>query len=167
MLIELDLHRPTISKVFGFTPASDVTSVLSGKTPFAEQAVRLRDNVAISAAKRASGDPTALLLNRRTHDILADIEKTYAPDVVIFDLPPLLTSDDTRAFLNDVDCALLVVRAEATTLSQIDLCEREIAEHTNFLGVVLNQCRHAEPEHGYGYGSYGGYAPTGSGAARD
>lgn len=152
ILIELDLHRPTMTQILGFTPKSDVTSMLSGKTSFAEQAVRLRSNVAISAARRTSGDPTAVLLHRRTHEVLAGIERTYAPDMVIFDLPPLLTSDDTRAFLNDVDCALMVVRAETSTVSQIDACEREIAEHTNLLGVVLNQCRYNTQDYGYGYG---------------
>jgi hypothetical protein len=41
------------------------------------------------------------------------------------------------------------VPADVTTVAQIDTCEREIAEHTNMLGVVLNQCR--DPDDDYGY----------------
>jgi hypothetical protein len=44
-----------------------------------------------------------------------------------------------------------VARAGATSVSQIDVCEREVAEQTNVLGVVLNQCRYASDE---GYGTY-------------
>jgi Mrp family chromosome partitioning ATPase len=73
---------------------------------------------------------------------------------MIFDLPPVLVSDDTRAFLKDVDCALIVARAGATSAAQIDTCEREVAEQTNVLGVVLNQCRHIE-DTDYGYEKYG------------
>ena len=72
------------------------------------------------------------------------IEARYKPDVMIFDLPSVLVNDDTRAFLKNVDCALIVVRANQTRYSQFDTCEREIAEHTNVLGVVLNAYRHAD-----------------------
>ncbi len=149
MLIEMDLRRPTVAAQLGFEPARDVASMLSGQVPFAEQAVRLRDNVAIAAARRASHDPAAIMLSRRTLETLEGIEASYAPDLVIFDLPPLMGADDTHAFLKNVDCALLVVKAETSTVRQIDACEREISEQTNMLGVVLNQCRHADRETGY------------------
>jgi hypothetical protein len=45
----------------------------------------------------------------------------------------------------------LVAEAEKCTVQQIDTCEREIAQHTNFLGVVLNKCRYPEEQEGYGY----------------
>jgi Mrp family chromosome partitioning ATPase len=105
-------------------------------------------------ARHTWPDPTSVLLSHKTHAVLKEIEETYAPDVMIFDLPPVLVSDDTRAFLKDVDCALIVAKAEATSASQIDTCEREIAEQTNVLGVVLNQCRHVG-DTDYGYNKYG------------
>ena len=49
--------------------------------------------------------------------------------------------DNTRAFLKNVDCALIVARANNTKYGHFDACEREIAEHTNVLGVVLNAFR--------------------------
>jgi Mrp family chromosome partitioning ATPase len=73
---------------------------------------------------------------------------------MIFDLPPMLVSDDTTAFLKNVDCVLLIAGAEISTISQVDACEREIAEHTNVLGVVLNKCRFHEEESGHAYGEY-------------
>ncbi len=57
---------------------------------------------------------------------------------MIFDLPSVLVNDDTRAFLKNADCALIVIRANSTRYGQFDACEREIAEQTNVLGVVLN-----------------------------
>jgi Mrp family chromosome partitioning ATPase len=123
--------------------------MLSGGTTLAEQALRYRQNVAVAAAHKVSSDPTSLLTSKAVHDTLAEIETAYSPDMMIFDLPPLLVGDDTRSILKDVDCALLVVRSEVTTVSQIDTCEREIAEHTNMLGLVLNQCRDPEDELSY------------------
>lgn len=151
MLIELDLRRPAMARLLAAEPPRDVTSMLTGQVGFEEQALRVRDNVAVSMARRPSSDPTKYMLSHETQERLQELEARYRPDLVIFDLPPLLVGDDTRAFLSNVDCAMVVARAEKTTVSQIDACENEMAEHTNVLGVVLNQCRHVDENSGYGY----------------
>lgn len=153
ILFELDLRRPNIARLLDRQPKHDVTDMLAKDVPFSEQAIRVSNNVAISMSRKPSTDPTSILFNQRTHSTLAEIEATYAPDLMIFDLPPILVSDDTRAFLKDVDCTLIVAKAEATSIAQIDACEREVAEHTNVLGVVLNQCRHVT-DTDYGYEKY-------------
>ena len=151
MLLEMDLRRPNMATMLGHRPEEDITRMLTGEVPFAEQAVRARGNVAISMARRASNDPTRYMLSHETISTIDALERDYAPDLVIFDLPPLLVSDDTRAFLGNVDCALMIARAERSSLAQIDTCEREIAEQTNMLGIVLNQCRFTDDTEGYGY----------------
>lgn len=151
MLLELDLRRPNMANMLGHRPEHDITTMLSGEVPFDEQAVRIRGNVAISMARRSSNDPTRYMLSPETIATIERLEQTYEPELTIFDLPPLLVSDDTRAFLGNVDCALMVARAEKSSISQIDTCEREIAEHTNMLGVVLNQCRFEDDVEGYDY----------------
>jgi protein-tyrosine kinase len=144
ILIELDLRRPSMSQILATTPDHDVTEMLSGDVPFAEQALRIDSTVAISMAKKPSEDPASVLLRRQTHATLGNIEQVYSPNLLIFDLPPLLGGDDTRAFLKDIDCALIIAKAEATSIAEIDQCEREISESTNVLGVVLNQYRFSD-----------------------
>jgi len=151
MLLEIDLRRPNMAAMLGHRPEHDITAMLSGEVPFADQAVRLRGNVAVSMARRHSNDPSRYMLSHDTITTLDTLERDYAPDLMIFDLPPLLISDDTRAFLGNVDCALMVARAGKSSIAQIDTCEREIAEHTNMLGVVLNQVKHADESAGYDY----------------
>ena len=68
---------------------------------------------------------------------------------MIFDMPPMLVSDDAMAFMGQVDCVLIVAAAETTTINEIDRCERELAAQTNVLGVVLNKCRYLERSYGY------------------
>lgn len=148
LLLEFDLRKPTMAAKLDLPDGGDVVDMLAGRSSFAEQAVRFGDNVAVSVAREAASDPTAVLLSKTTHRTLSDLEKAYEPDVVIFDLPPLLINDDTRAFLKDVDCALMVARAGKSTIPQIDDCEREIAEYTNVMGLVLNQCQHDADRYG-------------------
>ncbi|SIO59759.1 CobQ/CobB/MinD/ParA nucleotide binding domain-containing protein [Rhodovulum sp. ES.010] len=144
MLFDLDLRDPSVHEFLQIAPRHSIGDVLTGKVSFAEQALRFGDNVAFSAANRSETDPTRLLLAEETADMLDEIEAAYKPDLMIFDLPSVLVNDDTRAFLKNVDCALIVIRAETTRHSQFDTCEREIAEHTNVLGVLLNAYRYSD-----------------------
>jgi protein-tyrosine kinase len=144
MLFDLDLREPAVHKFFQYRPVHSIGEVFSGMVPFGEQAVRIGDNVAVSMANREEPDPTRLLLTDRTTTVLDQIQSAWRPDVMIFDLPSVLVSDDTRAFLKNVDCALIIARAGSTRYGQFDACEREVAEHTNVLGVVLNAVRNLD-----------------------
>lgn len=141
ILMELDLSDPDLARMLKLPDTAELAPMLDGRIPFARQALRYRNNVAIAVPRKPTPDPTSILLNRNTNDIISQIQNDYAPDLIIFDLPPVLTSDETRAVLKDMDCAIIIAKAGASTLNQVDNCEREVADHTNVLGVVLNECR--------------------------
>ncbi|MBW4710763.1 CpsD/CapB family tyrosine-protein kinase [Roseobacter sp. YSTF-M11] len=153
MLFDVDLRRPGVATMLGQQPEHDIRELLVGEVAPEDQMLRLRSNVAISMARRPVSDPTQLLLSQKTVQTFDNIQAQFEPDVMIFDLPPMLVTDDARAKLKNVDCALIVARAEQTRMSQLDVCEREVSEHTNVLGVVLNNCRHMGAEEDY-YGDY-------------
>jgi Mrp family chromosome partitioning ATPase len=155
MLLEMDMRRPSVAAMLGATPMHNISDVLAGNIPFEEQTLRIGDNLAVSMATQTLADPGQLLLSTFTQDVLRDIETRYRPDVIIFDMPPLLAGAYAMSFLSNVDCALTVARAGKSTVSQIDQCERETAEQTNVLGIVLNQCKFSDDAasgtHDYGY----------------
>ena len=151
MLFDFDLRRPAVARFFGASPNASVVDVLEDKLPFAEQALRLHDNTLVSMTTKALRDPSKVLLRQRTAEILDDIQATYRPDIMLFDLPPVLVSDETRAFLKLVDAVLIVAASDASTISQIDECEREVSEYSNVAGVVLNKCRFMDDGYGYSY----------------
>lgn len=151
VLAELDLRRPSLARLLGLDRSHSFAHVLDGRSTFAENAVRCGANLAIATNRGPSRAPSELLQGPGVAGILAGIEADYAPDVMLFDLPPLLVNDDAMAFLGQSDCAILVAASEVTTLVEIDQCEREIASHTNVMGVVLNKCRYGEKDYGYGY----------------
>lgn len=155
ILFEMDLRRPSLASLFAVKPEFGVKDLLQGAVSFANQAVRVGDNVAMSLNRGPTKNTSQLLQRDATARQIDAIESEYQPDMMIFDLPPMLSSDDTTAFLKNVDCVLLIAGAERSTVSQVDTCEREIAEHTNVLGVVLNQCRFFDEETtAYPYGDY-------------
>lgn len=138
MLFDMDLRDPSVHNFFEQQPNKSIGSLFQGLADFPDQALRIGSNVALSMASYAERDPTRLLLSEETRDKLDDIQEEYEPDLMIFDLPSVLVGDDTRAFLKNVDCALIVVRAGKTRYGQFDTCEQEVAEQTNVLGVVVN-----------------------------
>lgn len=142
VLVDADLRRPQLAAILGLPP-QDLGSgeVLAGTCPATAAALRIGDTLAILAAQRPVAQAAELLQSRRCGDAIAQIEASFTPSLIVFDLPPLQVSDDTLGFLGHVDCALLVVEGEVTPLEQVDRCERELAERTNMLGVVLNKAR--------------------------
>lgn len=151
ILLDFDLRRPTVAKLLGARGERDCWQVLTGDAKFEEQAVRISDNVAVSLNFTPARNPAELLGSARTKEAIDAIEATYRPDVMLFDMPPMIGTDDNQAFMRNVDCAMLVAGAESTTGNQIDICERDLAEETNVLGVVLNKCRYMGSEPSYEY----------------
>ena len=155
MLIDLDLRRPALHKALGQNPSASFHGVLDGKVSFDDLAVRFGPNLIVGMNATACRHPAELLQSAGTREKLDEIERRWQPDIMIFDMSPMLASDDNVGFLGNVDCALLVAAAESTTLPNIDICEKELAQLTNVLGVVLNKCRYADDSVGYSYGTYG------------
>ena len=140
MLFDMDFSSPSVHKSFELEPRDSIKRFLTGDISFEDQATRIGENVIASMSPHVENDPTQVLLAERTMHALDEVQDSYEPDIMIFDLPSVLKGDNTRAFLKNVDCALIIARAGITRYGQFNTAEREIAEHTNVLGVVLNAC---------------------------
>lgn len=144
MLFDFDLRAPAVADKLGLPRPPSIAPLLRGECSFADHGRRIGPNLALALSGEAQTDPTRLLMADTTRDTLARIQGDYAPDIMIFDLPSILIGDDARAFLQHVDCALILARADQTRYGDFDSCEREVGEYTNVLGVVLNGYRHGD-----------------------
>ncbi len=154
VLAELDLRRPSFAKILGVKGRADFSQVLRGRASFADCALRHGAGLALAVNQGPAANPAELMHAPSVPAALTAIEAAYVPDLMIFDMPPMLVSDDVMAFMPQVDAVLLIAAAEATTIKEVDACERDLAQQTNVMGVVLNKCRYMGAEHGYGYGSH-------------
>lgn len=149
VLVELDLRRPAMARAIGLKAPQSVAGVLQGSRGVAESFVRYGDNLAIGTNAQSVRDSAELLMTARTAEGIAAIRRAFLPDIIVYDLPPMLQSDDVMAFLPQLDCVLLVAGAEKSRLDEVDKCEKDLADQTNVLGVVLNSCRYMSEEFGY------------------
>lgn len=150
VLLEIDLRRPSLAGLLGLADAPQFSRALAGEVAPEATLRRIGPGLAVAVNAAPVRGATELLQGPAAAEVLERIETRLQPGVVLFDLPPLMRSDDTLAFLDKVDCALLVVEAEVTPMQEIDLCEQELARSTPVLGVVINKLRHAETPYGYG-----------------
>lgn len=151
ILLELDLRRPSLAAILGISGKGSFSQVLEGRAAFADVGVRYGDGLAIATNAGPLRNPAEMLHGSSVPAALTAIESQYAPDLMLFDMPPMLVSDDAMAFMGQVDAVLLIAAAETTTVKEVDACERELASQTNVMGVVLNKCRYMGPEYGYSY----------------
>ncbi|MDB5527019.1 MAG: putative tyrosine-protein kinase in polysaccharide synthesis region [Devosia sp.] len=141
-IVDLDLRRPRIASLFAHTGRHTTAQFLQGECLVQDFFVRLGDNLAIGASPDASSYPAELLHSQNTAHMLGRVRDELKADIVIYNLPSLLESDDCLGMLPLVDTTLLVVGAEYDTVSDIDASERELQARTRLLGVVLNKCRY-------------------------
>ena len=99
--------------------------------------------LAVGVTHERLRDPAKIVLDKRTGDALKAMEAAYDPDVIIYDLPPLLPNDDAIGFLPHLDCVLLVTAGDMTRQNDVLRCERLLAGKTNLFGILLNKAETA------------------------
>lgn len=152
VVLDLDFRRQGLARVLGQSCEKNMGDVLKGDVSFADHGCRFGDNVAVGLNSGVIEHASEILQSQRAKSVLDDIQETYDPDVMLFDMPPLMGADDNFGFLGNVDCALLVAEAERSTTEQVDIAERQLSELTNVMGIVLNKSHFTDGAYGYGYG---------------
>ncbi|NOC47458.1 CpsD/CapB family tyrosine-protein kinase [Ruegeria sp. HKCCD7559] len=154
IVIDFDMRRRGLAEILKQTGNHSMADVIQGVVPFHEHALRYGKNVIFGLNYTPTRNPAEILQSRRAIEFLEQLEADYKPDVILFDTPPLMMSDDSHGFLRNVDCALLLAAAEETSIDHIDVAEQQLAELTSVMGIVLNKCRYISGTFGNEYGSY-------------
>lgn len=139
MLIDMDLRAPGLARMLGVRDAAKLSWFLSGDQAPETVFTRSGPNLALGLNGERVADSTEMIQSDRCARALDGVIDQFDPDVVIYDLPPMLVGDDAVAFLGRVDGVLLVAAQGQTSPQEIIDCERLIPEGTRFLGVLFNK----------------------------
>ena len=168
LLVDADLRRPALHRVFGVENARGLADVLAGDLDHAEAAhtIPIPDPAggqpgALSLV--TSGRPSSFPLGAMQSAVLTEVihRFTEAYDSVVIDSPPLLSVSDALLIAPVVDGVILIVNTGV--VSEADgrrAMERLSQAGGRVLGVVMN--RFDERRHGPGFHPYHGYyeSPT-------
>ncbi len=158
LLVDCDLRRPRVHKLFGLNLDVGVSSVIRDgmDLPDAVQTT-LVPNLDVMTVGPRVDNPAELLLSPQFGDLVLQLREKY--DFVLMDTPPILIVTDPAAVAAHVDGVILVVRNTKRSRPQT----RRVRETLDLigarvLGVVVNGI--SERAAGYGYGDSYAYNYT-------
>ena len=140
ILVDCDLRRPSLSRLFGLPNDRGLTTMLVAET---EPAPLLETSV-VGLRLLASGplppNPSEVLGSLRLERALAAL--VDQADIVLVDCPPVLTVSDASILSRKVDAVLLVVSAGRTKRDQSSRAKQLLDRSgARVLGAVLNNAR--------------------------
>ncbi|MBC7157882.1 MAG: exopolysaccharide biosynthesis protein, partial [Rhodobacteraceae bacterium] len=139
VLLDLELRAPGLARMLGVAASGPIAPMLQGEAAPADHLVRIGRNLGLGLSDSAVAEPPALLHAAAMAHALDAIARTYEPDAVLCDMPPMLACDDVLALLPRVDCVLIVADATRTTAADLRACETMLEGRAPILGVVLNR----------------------------
>ena len=160
LLIDADLRRPSIHKVFGLRPEVGLSNVLSGGANW-KDAVQptMEATLFLLPSGPLPPHPSELLGSGLMQDLMREWRKEY--DHILIDSPPVLSVTDAVLLAVQADMVTLVVRSGQTTMGAVRNA-RDLLLHLKapLRGIVLNAFDLQSPDYYYYYYSgskYGGY----------
>lgn len=154
ILIDADLRRPTIHKIFNLPLEHGITDLIDNKIS-AEEAFKLTPipDLYVLTAGTLKHNPTELF---ESDAVKTAIEKVkFYFDLVFVDCAPIIPVSDPVVLAPEMDGILLVVKAGATQKEVIRRAVDIIGKtDANIVGVVLNNVSGVLPYH-YNHQYYG------------
>ena len=146
LLIDADLRRPVLDKIFKTRSLPGLSNMLASSEPVA-RVVAVSERLTLLAGGRPEHDPSGVLTSERMRLLVEDAAKSF--DWVLIDTPPVAVFPDAALVSMFTDGVLMVIRASSTSVAQI---QRGIAAVTpeRIVGTVLNQTENTTMQQ-YGY----------------
>lgn len=139
MLVDFDLRRPRVGSYLGLKMDKSLNDYLEGVADIPDILVNPQlPRLVILPTAHSVKKSSETLSSKKIEGLINELRNKYTSRIVIFDLPPVLTSDDVIAVLPKIDCALLVIGNGMSSKSDIEET-MHLMGSTNIVGVVLNK----------------------------
>jgi len=140
VIVDADLRRPRVHKVFGITNEIGLSSFLSGNAPV-EEVVRDSGvpNLQVVTSGPVPPNPSELLASKALEAFMESLETVGPFDHVFFDSPPLLQMADAVLLATCMDATILVAREGRTIHQSLSSGVKRLRQsRARILGAVLN-----------------------------
>jgi len=153
LLVDADLRRPQIHRLFGFDRQNGMSEILEGElTVQAALKSTSTENLKVITGGKMTRNPSKLFENDRLMGLIGELKADH--NIIIFDFPPTIPVSDPEVVGRMVDGILFVYMAGKTPreVGQRGISILERAE-AKILGVVVNDLTEVLPYH-YRYKYY-------------
>lgn len=142
LLVDFNLRHPGVAAALGIPGEPGVEQCLMNEYSVPEMFVRLKgyEHLMIAPASAPVAQSSELLASEKARNLVADLKTRYRDRIVLFDLPPVLESDDALGFAPLIDAVLLVIAEGQTRIEDVQRCF-ELLKDRPVIGTVLNRAR--------------------------
>ena len=142
LLVDLDLRFPRFHRRLDFRPTIGIEDCLRGKATLPEVMVRIEGypGLTLLPAVGPVEHSSELISGASARALFRELKEHDPNRIVIYDLPPVLATDDALSFLPQVDAGLLVIGDGVTRREDLLRC-MGLLRDTPILGTVLNGSR--------------------------
>lgn len=156
LLIDTDMRKGYIHKLFNISNQKGLSELLSGKCSI-DEVINSTEIIGLDVIPRGMipPNPAELLMHKRFEDFISWANQKY--DIVILDTPPILAVTDAAVTGHYSGTTLLVARFEMNTAKEMDVGIKRFEQS----GIVVKGCilngvvKKASSYYGYGYNHYG------------
>ncbi len=154
LLMDCDLRRPTVGKLFGSGDRAGLSEYLSGEGKLDNLLVKTNiDKLTVLTGGSPPSNPAELLSSQKMGDLIQEVRERYRDRYVVIDAPPPHLTAEARVMANKVDGIVLVVRYGGVNRKMVkDVTE--LIDKNKIIGVVFNRVEVPAFTY-YGYGKYG------------
>lgn len=139
LLVDFDLRRPKVGSTLGLPMEQALNEYLTDKAELQECLVNpTLPRFVVLPTRVPVPMSTEMLSSPKVNNLISDLRNRYDSRICIFDLPPLLSSDDAITVIPKFDCVLLVVANGMNNKKEIEDCLHHLAT-VNLIGTVLNK----------------------------
>jgi len=114
LLVDTDLRRPVIDKVFGVPREPGVTNFITSQTDNYKSLLKETeiDNLSVITSGVIPPNPSEMLGSQRMVEFVKQLEGEF--DMILFDSPPLIAVTDANMISREIDQIVLVVKVGQT-----------------------------------------------------
>lgn len=140
LLVDANLRSPKLDKYFDFHADYGLSDYLVDDRPLSDMLIHPEGipRFVVLPAGRAIANSSEMLSSPKMHRLVDEVKNRYPSRIVIFDLPPVLESSDSLAFIPNADTSLIVIEEGGTLESDLKQTF-EILQGNDIIGTVLNK----------------------------
>jgi capsular exopolysaccharide synthesis family protein len=155
LLIDCDLRRPRLHRIFGHPNDRGVTTLLLDRSELAKAVHETEvPKLSVLLSGPSSPSPAESLQSKAFQSLLEELSGTY--DRIVIDSAPVAPVTDAAILSTRVDATVLVIRALASARETVRHGRRTLLDvRANLVGAILNATDLSRQGYPYYYRYYG------------
>ena len=154
LLLDCDIRRPTIHKLFGFGKVAGLSEhLLNGNKLTSLLLESGVDKLTILPSGKPPANPSELLSSDKMAALIEDLKSSDDDRFLIIDSPPPTLAPETVAMAKHVDGIIVVIKYGSTPINLVEELIENLGRE-KILGAVVNRFDSRISAKYYGYGKY-------------